>query len=77
LPPQDRLILKMRFGQGFNVAEIAATLHLPQKPLYRRIDAILGALRKRLEGEGMRASEVAELLGTLDSGPSLQTGSGG
>jgi len=77
LPPQDRLILKMRFEQGFTVAEVAATLKLPQKPLYRRIDAILGVLRKRLEGEGMKASEVAELLGTLDSGPSLMTGSGG
>jgi RNA polymerase sigma factor (sigma-70 family) len=77
LPPQDQLILKMRFDQGFAVAEIAATLHLPQKPLYRRIDGILSALRKRLEGEGMKASEVAELLGTLDSGPSLMTGSEG
>jgi RNA polymerase sigma factor (sigma-70 family) len=77
LPPQDRLILKMRFEQGFTVAEIAATLKMPQKPLYRRIDTILGTLRERLESEGMNASEVSEFLGTLDSGPSPMTGSGG
>jgi hypothetical protein len=77
LPPQDRLILKMRFEQAFTVTDIAAALHLPQKPLYRRIDAILETLRKRLEGEGMNASEVSNFLGMLDSGPSLETGSGG
>jgi len=77
LPPQDRLILRMRFEEGFTVAEIASSLRLPQKPLYRRIDGILGSLRRRLEADGLNASEVTDFLGTLDSGPSLGTGSGG
>ena len=77
LPPQDRLILRMRFEEGFTVAEIASALRLAQKPLYRRIDTILGSLRRRLEADGLTASEVGDFLGTLDSGPSLGTGSGG
>jgi len=77
LPAEDRLILKMRFEGGSTVAEIAAALRLAQKPLYRRIEGILGSLRRRLEAAGLNASEVSDFLGTLDSGPSLQTGSGG
>lgn len=62
LPPQDRLILHMRFQDGFSVVEIARALHLDQKPLYRRIERLLMELRQFLEREGLTAESAAEIL---------------
>ena len=87
LPARDRLILKMRFEDSFTVAEIAATLHLEPKPLYRRLEAILGSLKRRLSEAGLTRDEVASVLahgagsfdsapGTFQTGPSLESGSG-
>jgi len=77
LPAQDRVIVRLRFEDGCPIADIAAALRLPQKPLYRRIEGILGGLRRRLEASGLTSPEVRDFLGMLDSGPSLDTGSGG
>jgi len=63
LDPEDRLILKMRFEDGLTVAAIARTLGLDQKPLYRRIERCLSALRSGLEERGVAAETVSELLG--------------
>lgn len=63
LDPEDRLILKMRFEDGLTVATIARTLGLDQKPLYRRIERCLSALRAGLEQRGVAAETVTELLG--------------
>jgi len=77
LPAQDRIIVKLRFEEGCPISDIAAALRLPQKPLYRRMEGILGSLRRRLEAGGLNSSDVGDFLGMLDSGPSLETGSGG
>jgi RNA polymerase sigma factor (sigma-70 family) len=61
LPPEDRLILAMRFEDGRKVSEIAAFLHLEAKPLYRRVDALLRTLREALQQDGIDGSTVAEL----------------
>lgn len=61
LATQDRLILTLRFADGRSVSEIAAALTLEQKPLYRRLERLLGDLRTRLEAEGISAEEVAVL----------------
>lgn len=45
LRDEDQLILKMRYWDGLRVNQIAQTLGLEVKPLYRRIER----LRKRLE----------------------------
>lgn len=63
LPPEDRLILRMRFWEGLSVADIARGLDLPQKPLYRRIERALGDLRKYLEAAGVTRERVRALLG--------------
>lgn len=63
LDPEDRLVLKMRFEDGFTVATIARTLGLEQKPLYRRIARSLGSLRSGLEERGVAREAVTELLG--------------
>ena len=53
LPPEDHLILKMRFHDGFSIADIARFLNLDQKGLYRRIDRLLADLRTSLQGAGL------------------------
>lgn len=62
LPAEDQLILRLRFWEGFTVAEIARVLHLEQKPLYRRIDGDLQRLRELLEAEGVDGACVAAFL---------------
>lgn len=63
LEPEDRLILKMHFEDGFTVAAVARTLGLEQKPLYRRIGRSLGTLRAELEARGVDAEAATDLLG--------------
>jgi RNA polymerase sigma factor (sigma-70 family) len=60
LPPEDALLARMRCD--FKVSQIARTLHLEQKPLYRRLDGIYKTLRKDLESRGIRPDEIDELL---------------
>ncbi|MGH7460601.1 MAG: sigma-70 family RNA polymerase sigma factor [Longimicrobiales bacterium] len=54
LEPLDQLILRMHYLEGLSLADIARTLHIDQKPLYRRRDACLGQLRSVLEGRGVK-----------------------
>ena len=62
LPPEDRLIVRMRFWENMSVANIARGLGLPQKPLYRRIEHALTELRKSLEASGISWAEVESVL---------------
>jgi DNA-directed RNA polymerase specialized sigma subunit len=43
LGSQDRLILKMRFQDGFQVSRISRLLGLDQKELYRRLERTMKA----------------------------------
>lgn len=61
LPPEDRLIVRMSYFDGFTVADIARTLGLKQKPLYRRIKGIYRRLRAHLERNGVYADILEEL----------------
>ena len=63
---QDRLVLQMRFEQGLTVAQIAGTMRLDQKKLYRRIDRLLRDLRRALEADGFEAGAVSSLLGEIE-----------
>jgi RNA polymerase sigma factor for flagellar operon FliA len=62
LPAEDVLVLKLRFGDGLRVVEIAQALQLEQKPLYRRIARLLGQLRTELEWQGLAVDTVRDLL---------------
>lgn len=62
LPPQDRLILRLRFEDDFSVSDIARALTLEQKALYRRISKLLSALRRELEAHGITSAGAAEIL---------------
>lgn len=61
LPAQDQLIVRMLVDDGLTVAVISRTLKLQQKPLYRRIRAVLASLRSRLEEQGFSAATMGEL----------------
>jgi RNA polymerase sigma factor (sigma-70 family) len=63
LSADDRLVMQLRFDSGMTVADIARSLHLDQKKLYRRIESHLAALRAMLESRGIAAREVADLIG--------------
>lgn len=52
-PALDRLVFRLRFRKGESVANIARTLKMDQKALYRRLDEIVKWLRKILKDEGL------------------------
>lgn len=54
----DRELIRLRYGQGLRVADIARTLSVHQKPLYRRFEKVLGRLRRTLETDGAVANVV-------------------
>ncbi|MEP6622041.1 MAG: sigma-70 family RNA polymerase sigma factor [bacterium] len=61
LPTEERLIVRMHYMEEMSVADIARGLAIPQKPLYRRLDRVLGTLRNRLESAGISRDLVREL----------------
>jgi RNA polymerase sigma factor for flagellar operon FliA len=68
LRARDRLILRLRYLEGLSVPEIARTLAVPAKPLYKRIETLLAALRVDLRASGVGAGDVTLL---LSSSPEL------
>ncbi len=62
LPPEDALIVRMKFWDDISVADIARTLGLQQKALYRRLDALQLRLRTRLEERGIDRAAALEVL---------------
>jgi RNA polymerase sigma factor (sigma-70 family) len=66
LEPEDRAIIRMHFDAGLTVAEIARSLHLQQKPLYRRIRSVCERLRRRLVNVGINKSVAEDVIGRAD-----------
>jgi RNA polymerase sigma factor (sigma-70 family) len=63
LPDDDRLLVRLHFLEDMTVAEIARGLSTEQKPLYRRLERALRALRGRLEQVGISRERVRTILG--------------
>ena len=59
---EDQLILKMRFWNARTIPEIARSLKLDNKKLYKRINKLLAQLKFTLEGAGVNGQEACELL---------------
>lgn len=59
LAAEDRLILRMRFEDGWSVSDIARVMRVEAKPLYRRFDRLLAGLRVKLEAAGLSSDEAA------------------
>lgn len=78
LPSEDRLILKLRFQENFQISQIARLLRLEQKPLYRRLEQLMLSLRRELEARGVRSDRVARLLhdANVELQPVLGAGAG-
>jgi RNA polymerase sigma factor (sigma-70 family) len=59
---EEQLIVRMYFADGMSLADVARTLHLEQKPLYRRVDRLRVRLRTLLEDAGLSRKDVQGLL---------------
>jgi len=64
LPLEDRMILRFRYAAGMSFADIARMMRLPQRPLYRRSEAILHRLRDALQNAGVDETAAADLVGS-------------
>ncbi len=62
LDADERLIVRMHFVDSMSIADIARGLALPQKPLYRRLERALAALRKQLETVGVSREQVRAVI---------------
>ncbi len=62
LPEQDQAILRLHYWDGLTIAGVARVLGIPQKPLYRRIEASRKRLRRALEEVGIGRGDIQEIL---------------
>jgi hypothetical protein len=58
----DQLLLQLRFETGMTVAQIARSLHIEQKLLYRRIERHMHAIRDALVESGIDADAARDML---------------
>jgi RNA polymerase sigma factor for flagellar operon FliA len=63
LTPEDRVILRMHMVDGLTLAEVARTLRIEQKPLYRRVNRLRERLRTIMEAEGVHGDDVQDVMG--------------
>lgn len=60
---EDQVILRLKYWNGLSVADVARSLRIPQKPLYRRIQHCLQRLAEALQARGVEAWQVREAVG--------------
>lgn len=63
LPPQDRVMIALRYDHDLSMAEIARTMGSSVPTLHRRLDRSLKELRAALSRGGFDPREVAGLIG--------------
>jgi DNA-directed RNA polymerase specialized sigma24 family protein len=62
---EDRMLIRFRFGSSMSIADISRATRWPQRPLYRRIEILLGELRTALQNAGIDARVVADVIGSV------------
>lgn len=62
LPIVDRMLIRLCFGAQMSVADASRILAVPQRPLYRRLEALMRQLRGALEGAGIGSTIVESLI---------------
>lgn len=67
LTPDEQVLVRGRFAEGYSVADIARSLGVPQMPLYRRSEKLLVSLRQWLEDAGVRKEDVVDCLALDES----------
>ncbi len=60
---EDAMMLRFHYGSSMTIAEISRMLGLPQRPLYRRIEALLAKLRAALAAAGLDAGTLTSIIG--------------
>lgn len=72
---EDAMILRFHFGASMTIADVSRMLRIPQRPLYRRIEALLARLRAALIAAGLDATVLSSVVGEasqeMDFGLSL------
>lgn len=63
LPPEDRLLIQLRYFDDLTVASFARAMGGDAKRLYRRLETVLGGLRRSLERRGYDGDQVGWALG--------------
>lgn len=58
----DRVLLRLRFVAAMSIADISRATRLPQRPLYRRFETMLAALRRALAGAGITHRDAEDVL---------------
>ncbi len=72
---EDRMLIRCHFAAAMTVADISRMLRLPQRPLYRRLESLLGRLRAALLAAGLDAAALREAIGTAGCEVDLGLGS--
>ena len=62
LEPEEKVIAEMHFAHGHTLADVARALRVEQKPLYRRVKRLRDRLRGYMEDNGVRGSDVHDVL---------------
>ena len=60
---EDAMIIRFRYGSSMSIADISRMLRLPQRPLYRRIEALLSRLGSALGAAGLDAAVLSSVIG--------------
>lgn len=59
---EDRMIIRFRYAASMSIADISRMTRLPQRPLYRRVESLLGRLRAVLAEAGVDAAAAGDLI---------------
>ena len=57
------MLLRFRFASSMTIADIARVMNVPQRPLYRRLEALLSRLKQQLAQAGLDAAALGEVIG--------------
>ena len=63
LSPDDKEIVRLRFDAGLPIAQIARSLGLEPRPLYRRLGRIIRVLRDEMQRRGIDGADIARVIG--------------
>jgi RNA polymerase sigma factor (sigma-70 family) len=74
LGQDEQVILKYRFVYGLQISQISRLTGLEQKPLYRRLEAILKVMRRQMEAQGLTREQVLAVVGSpgVDIGETME-----
>jgi len=61
---EDRMLVRLRFAFAMSIADVARILRIPQRPLYRRLERSLDALRGALMNAGVDHATAEDLIGS-------------